>query len=92
MEPLKFRNLSIFDWMVIGGASSSSEVPKTPRWVPPRSWVTQLEYDALKAGVKIYDKVNLFHAGESMDKDRVREYPTVESAEAELPEEFRKEQ
>lgn len=67
IEPLKFSDLGAFDWVVLGGASSSS---KTPEWHPPRSWVHAIEAEALRLGVRIYEKVNLF--------DRVRQYPGIE--------------
>ena len=57
LEPLKFTRLDLFDWMVIGGASKQS---KTPEWRPPHEWIIDLQYQARAAGVKIYDKTNLW--------------------------------
>lgn len=68
IEPLHFTDLSMFNWLVIGGSSKSSQ---TPEWHPPRSWVNDLEDKARQCGVKVYEKSNLL--------ERVREYPGVES-------------
>lgn len=56
LEPLKFKHLERFNWMVIGGASRSSE---TPEWKPPMDWVIDLVGQAREAGVKVYFKTNL---------------------------------
>lgn len=56
IEPLKFTNLDMFSWVVIGGASKSSQ---TPEWVPPRAWVHSLEMQAYEAGCMVYEKTNL---------------------------------
>jgi len=55
IEPLHFETLEVFDWLVIGGASASTE---TPAWVPPRAWIEQLHSDARKAGLRVYLKRN----------------------------------
>jgi protein gp37/ParB-like chromosome segregation protein Spo0J len=57
IEPLKFSRLNLFDWIVIGGASRSSQ---TPEWYPPLSWVADLEAQAAAAGCRVYHKPNLF--------------------------------
>ena len=64
IEPLDFRDLSIFQWMVIGGASASTQ---TPAWKPPRQWVDDLSGAAWKAGCQVYEKDNLLR--------RWRQYP-----------------
>lgn len=64
LEPLKFTRLDLFQWVVIGGSSRSSQ---TPEWRPPRSWVEHLERQARDAGCKVYEKTNLL--------ERLREYP-----------------
>jgi ParB/RepB/Spo0J family partition protein len=46
IEPIKM-DFSIFQWVVIGGASASTQ---TPEWKPPRSWVIDLTARALEAG------------------------------------------
>jgi protein gp37 len=67
IEPLKFSDLSAFQWLVIGGASASSQ---TPEWVPPLRWVVDLEDAAARAGVPFYEKSNL-----GARSNRVRQYP-----------------
>ena len=56
LEPLRFKHLDRFDWIVIGGASASTE---TPEWRPPFEWVADLVRQARDAGVKVYFKTNL---------------------------------
>lgn len=56
LEPLNFKHLDRFDWIVIGGASKSSA---TPEWKPPFEWVLDLVEQARVAGVKVYFKTNL---------------------------------
>lgn len=75
LEPLKFESLSMFDWVVIGGASASNE---TPAWIPPLRWVRDLEAAAREAGCMVYEKTNL--------DPRIREYPGWERPEPTLPE------
>jgi protein gp37/ParB-like chromosome segregation protein Spo0J len=79
LEPLKFDSLAMFDWVVIGGASKSTE---TPEWIPPRRWVMDLERQAVDAGCMIYEKTNL---GFQNSPSRLREYPGWERPEAPLP-------
>jgi protein gp37 len=57
LEPLKFQRLDRFQLLVIGGASRAS---KTPRWIPPFSWVADLMQQANDAGCAIYLKSNLY--------------------------------
>jgi protein gp37 len=64
LESLTFSDLSMFQWVVIGGASKSAE---TPEFRPPRSWVNDLWTQAKDAGCKIYEKTNLL--------ERIKEYP-----------------
>jgi protein gp37/ParB-like chromosome segregation protein Spo0J len=67
LEPLQFEHLERFDWMVLGGASWSTE---TPVWHPPLEWVVDLERQAAAVGARVYHKTNLY--------ERRREYPGVE--------------
>jgi ParB/RepB/Spo0J family partition protein len=55
LEPLKFERLDLFQWIVIGGASPSSQ---TPAWKPPFRWVADLERQAREAGLAVYQKTN----------------------------------
>ena len=79
LEPLWFERLDLFQWVVIGGASGSTE---TPDFQPPRHWVDQLERQARSAGCRVYEKTNLL--------DRIREYPGgPASATVDVPAEFK---
>jgi protein gp37 len=66
IEPITI-DFSIFQWIVIGGASASTQ---TPEWKPPRSWVIDLTARALEAGCAVYHKTNL-------NSERLRNYPGV---------------
>lgn len=57
IEPLRFRHLERFDLVVIGGASPSRE---TPRWIPPFSWLDDLQRQADEAGCAVFLKSNLY--------------------------------
>ena len=67
IEPLRFKRLEVFNWVVIGGASRSNE---TPEWSPPREWVDDLESDCEQLCIPYYEKSNLFKAS-----PRRRGYP-----------------
>jgi protein gp37 len=56
LEPLKFKRLDLFNWIVIGGATKSS---KTPAFRPPLPWIMDLYAQAKAAGCKVYMKTNL---------------------------------
>lgn len=77
LEPLEFKRLDLFQWVVIGGASESK---KTPAFVPPWRWLTQLQAQADAAGCRVYHKTNL-PIGDAL---RLREFPWV------TPEEFKR--
>jgi protein gp37 len=64
IEPITL-DFSLFQWVVIGGASASSQ---TPEWKPPRKWVRDLTTQAVDAGCAVYHKDNLNQA-------RLRDYP-----------------
>lgn len=55
IEPLTFSKPHLFDWVVIGGASRSSQ---TPEWVPPAEWVIRTASQFLNHGARIYLKTN----------------------------------
>ena len=65
MSELTFNSLEMFDWVVIGGASKSTQ---TPEFKPPRSWINHLESQAMESGCAIYEKTNLL--------SRILEYPS----------------
>jgi protein gp37/ParB-like chromosome segregation protein Spo0J len=78
LAPLHFTDLAMFDWVVLGGSSRSTQ---TPEFRPPRAWVNEIEDAARKAGCKVYEKTNLL--------ERVREYPGGPAPEAAaVPEEL----
>lgn len=56
LEPLRFKNLDRFHWIVIGGSSRSTQ---TPEFIPPVAWVIDLVNQARDAGLKVYMKTNL---------------------------------
>ena len=64
LEPLTFSRLDLFQWIVVGGASRSTQ---TPEFRPPRPWLVHLEQQADALGIKVYEKTNLL--------ERRREYP-----------------
>ncbi len=81
IEPIRM-DFSLFNWVVIGGASKSTQ---TPEWKPPRKWVIDLTVRAMDAGCAVYHKTNL-------NLEPVRQYPgAVASLEVEAaPEQFRR--
>lgn len=60
-------SLDMFDWLVVGGASKSTQ---TAEFVPPVEWTFHLWQQAQAANVPIYMKTNLFG-----NDSRHREYP-----------------
>jgi protein gp37 len=56
-ERIVFHDLSMFDWVVIGGQSRSSEAPE---FHPEPWWVIDLAWKAREAGCKVYLKPNTF--------------------------------
>jgi protein gp37 len=64
LQRLTFSSLEMFDWIVIGGQSRSTQTPEfQPKW----EWVEHLIDQARKAKCKVYIKPNL--------TSRPREYP-----------------
>ncbi len=64
-EPIEM-DFSLFNWVVIGGASRSTQ---TPKFTPPPEWVADITARARQAGCAVFYKGNLGSA------DRFREYP-----------------
>jgi len=56
LENLRFTRIEVFDWFVIGGASSSS---RSPEWKPPFAWIIDFLAQANEAGIPVYMKPNL---------------------------------
>jgi len=57
IEPLKFKDLGAFHWIVIGGASKSNH---TPEWHPPLEWFIDIKKAADEVGIPVYPKPNLW--------------------------------
>lgn len=70
MEQLTFSSLEMFDWLVTGGASRSSQ---TPEYKPPFDDIVHLHNQARDTGIPVYQKTNLIPG--MSDKQRLREYP-----------------
>jgi protein gp37 len=68
LERLTFADLSVFDWVIIGGATRSTQ---SAEFHPPLRWVNYLEKQARDAGCRIYEKANLFGEGVR----RCKQYP-----------------
>jgi protein gp37 len=67
LEPLRFKRLDLFQWVVIGGASKSN---RTPSWRPPFDWIMDLVRQAREAGCRVYFKTNLLGVErKDLDKD-----------------------
>jgi protein gp37 len=82
LEPLKFERLDLFDWIVVGGASASTQ---TPEWVPPIDWISDLHQQARAAGCRIYYK----HNCGMQESLRIKEFPWAEPRKKDLPDVFR---
>jgi protein gp37 len=56
LEPITFDDLSMFDWVVIGGQSKSTGDPRT--LYPDLDWIIDLIHAARHAGCAVYCKPN----------------------------------
>ena len=70
MERLTFDRLHLFDWVVMGGSSRSTQ---TPEYVPPFEDTLHLYLQAKGIGLPVYFKTNMG----MKDGCRVREYPQL---------------
>jgi protein gp37 len=60
MEPLQFTDLSMFDWVVIGSLSATTQPEGYHKeFAPPFEWVARLWAQAKEAGCRVYLKENL---------------------------------
>jgi hypothetical protein len=66
LEQLTFSSLDMFDWVVMGGSSKSTQ---TPEYKPPFEDVLHLYAQARASDCQVYMKTNLLG-------ERVREYPS----------------
>ena len=69
-ERIVFNDLSMFDWVVIGGQSRSTQARK---FHPDPEWVRDLTYQAWDAGFQVYLKPNTFKDFEWS----IKEYPLI---------------
>ncbi|MBI4489927.1 MAG: DUF5131 family protein [Deltaproteobacteria bacterium] len=74
LGPLQFSSLGMFQWVVIGGASKSTQ---TPEYYPPRKWIMDLEEQADKAGCMVYEKTNLWFRRQEYPEGKKVEYGIV---------------
>lgn len=74
MERLTFSSLDMFDWVVMGGASKSTQ---TPAFAPSPEWWIHLWNQAKRHNIPVYMKTNLVQKdGAPVDFDgRWKEYP-----------------
>jgi protein gp37 len=75
LERLTFGSLEMFDWVVMGGSSRSTQ---TPEYRPPFDDIVHLYDQARAAGCQVYQKTNLIPG--MSDEQRVREYPLTADA------------
>jgi len=72
MENLQFTSLDMFDWVVMGGSSKSTQ---TAEFKPPIDWIINLYTQARQSECLVYFKTNLIPG--ISDEQRVREYPKI---------------
>ncbi len=59
-EDLKFSDVSMFDWIVIGSQTSTRQPDgPVPAFAPPAEWVLRITHQAREAGVPVHWKPNL---------------------------------
>lgn len=60
LAPLEFTDLSMFDWIVIGSQTATSQPDgDVAEFAPPFEWVSRLVAQAREAGCRVYLKPNL---------------------------------
>lgn len=60
LEPVQFDDLSMFDWIVIGGQSATNQPNgRVQSFAPPFEWVADIVAQARAAGCRIHLKPNL---------------------------------
>ena len=66
-EPIHFNHLEYFNWLILGGRSQTTKMPKfQPEW----KWVVDLLSQAIKIGCRVYKKPNLLF--------EIKEFPNAE--------------
>jgi ParB/RepB/Spo0J family partition protein len=74
LEPLRFKRMDLFDWVVIGGASAVAASPgyaASPEWRPPFEWIADIVRQAREVKAKVYFKTNFLGEG----ANRILELP-----------------
>jgi protein gp37 len=60
LEPLRFDDLSMFDWVVIGAQTATNQPGgRVEAFAPPFEWVADIAVQAREAGCRIHLKPNL---------------------------------
>jgi protein gp37 len=60
LEPLEFSDLSMFDWVVIGAQTATTQPDgRVEAFAPPFDWVARIVVQAREAGCKVHLKPNL---------------------------------
>jgi protein gp37 len=79
-ESLAFTDLSVFDWVVIGGQTATVQ-PDGPvgRFAPPFEWVARIWAQAKEAGCRVHLKPNLLISDGHPGMQLPDEYPEVSS-------------
>ena len=72
LERLTFSNLNMFDWVVYGGSSKSTQ---TPEYRPPFDDIVHLYNQAIESDCLIYQKTNLIPG--MSDEQRLRNFPAT---------------
>jgi protein gp37 len=84
LEPLKFTDLSMFDWVVIGSQTQTVQpTGVVPAFAPPFEWVARIVAQGREAGCRVYLKPNLLGRDvdpQSPGMDLPQESPDVRSA------------
>jgi protein gp37/ParB-like chromosome segregation protein Spo0J len=77
-EELRFNDLSMFDWIVIGAQTETHQpTGLVPAFAPPFEWVARIVAQAREAGCKVHLKPNLLGkvSGSSPGMQLPNEYP-----------------
>ena len=62
-EELRFTDLSMFDWVIIGSQTETRQPDGVvPAFAPPFEWVARIVAQAREAGCRVYLKPNLLGA------------------------------
>ncbi len=66
-EDLRFTDLSVFDWVVIGAQTATDQPDgRVPAFAPPFEWVARITAQAREAGCRVHFKPNLINGKPGM--------------------------